>query len=65
MGFLKFLFAIIMVLGGLFLTAVGFFSCATVSIFGNGASSAPSWIIGVIGILIFLGGIYMFRSGKA
>ena len=69
MGFLKFLLAIVMVFGGLFLIFIGFFSCALTGISssfsGTDISQAPSWIIGIIGILVFLGGIYMFRSGKA
>lgn len=69
MGFLKFLLAIVMVFGGIALVVLGFFSCAATgissSISGSEISQAPSWIMGVIGIFVFLGGVYMFRSGKA
>jgi hypothetical protein len=29
---------------------------------GKNISSAPSWIIGIVSFVIFLGGVYMFRK---
>ena len=66
MGFLKFLLAIaLIIIGGLGM-ASAFLNCVSAgvasSLYGTSMSEAPYWIIGVVGFVIFLGGIYMLRK---
>jgi len=56
-GFAKFLLAIVLIIIG-FLIMVGSFATLP---FTNPVSSAPLWIIVVIGFVCLLGGLYMLR----
>lgn len=66
MGFLKFLLAVGLVILGVFGIGSALVTCisagVTSSMLGKNISSAPSWIIGIVSFVIFLGGVYMFRK---
>ncbi len=66
MGFLKFLLAVFLVILGLFLMGAAFLSCLgggiTSVMSGTTNSEAPSWIMGIIGFVVMLGGIYMLKK---
>jgi hypothetical protein len=65
MGFLKFLLAIALILGGIYLIIAAFMGGITIGLSNtiNGAhtSAAIAWVMGIIGFVGFLGGIYMLR----
>jgi len=65
MGFLKFLLAVVLILGGIYLIIAAFMGGISIGLSNtiNGAhtSSLIAWIIGIIGFVGFLGGIYMLR----
>lgn len=66
MGFLKFLLAIGLVILGFLLMAGAFLSCVgsgiTSSMFGTPTSETSFWLMGIIGFVIFLGGVYMLKK---
>jgi hypothetical protein len=70
MGFLKFLLAIVMMIGGPFIMFAGFATCGSGQIFSsvNGGSSSGAtglgWIIFIVGFVVFFGGVYMLRNRR-
>jgi hypothetical protein len=65
-GFLKFLLAIgLIIVGGLLMVGAfmgGVQAGIATSLFGGHINSASYWVVGIIGFVVFLGGIYMFRK---
>ena len=67
MGFLKFLLAIALCIIGVFLVvgaAGGFLNNLVKAdmIGGQHPSAIWAWVVGIIGAIVFLGGIYMLRK---
>ena len=66
MGFLKFLLAIALMGLGFVITVGSFLGGLQTglknSMFGQHFSSAGFWVTGIIGVVMFLGGIYMLRN---
>ncbi len=66
MGFLKFLLSIGLVIVGGLLMLGSFFggiqSGIATSLFGGHANSASFWVVGIVGFVVFLGGIYLLRK---
>lgn len=68
-GFLLFLLAIALSIVG-FIIMIGSFFGAVQSgmasgLFGQHSSSTSFWISGIVGFVMFLGGIYMLRSRRS
>ncbi len=65
-GFLKFLLAIgLVILGGLMVLGAimaALSSGIATSLNGGSSPSAVFWVIGIIGFIVFLGGVYMLRK---
>ena len=65
MGFLKFLLAVVLILGGIYLIIAAFMGGISIGLSNsiNGAhnSSSIAWIMGIVGFVCALGGIYMLR----
>lgn len=65
MGFLKFVLAVVLVIGGIILMASAFLGGMQIGIadamFGGDTSQVFTWIIGIVGFIVLLGGIYMLR----
>jgi len=65
-GFLKFLLAIGLIILGIFLVGGSFLGGIQAgmysSLFGGHINSASYWVIGIIGFVVFLGGIYLLRK---
>jgi len=68
MGFLKFLLAIALMVFGFIVAADAFLGAVQSgmqnALFGQHVSSGIFWVIGIIGVVMFLGGIYMLRSRR-
>ena len=66
MGFLKFLLSIgLIIIGGVLVVGSflsGIQAGIATSIFGGHVNSASFWVTGIIGFIIFLGGIYLLRK---
>jgi hypothetical protein len=67
-GFLLFLLAIALSIIGFIIMIGSFFGAAesgmASGLFGQHSSSTPFWISGIIGFVLFLGGIYMLRNRR-
>ena len=65
MGFLKFLLAVGLVILGGIIMFISFFggmaSGIQSALFGGNAGAALFWIMGIVGFITFLGGVYMLR----
>jgi hypothetical protein len=66
MGFLKFLLAVVLILGGIFLIIAAFMGGISIglsnTVNGSHTSSLIAWIMGIIGFVGCLGGVYMLRG---
>jgi hypothetical protein len=64
-GFLRFLLAVGLVILGIVLIGGAFTGGLQTgmanSLFGSHTSTAAFWVIGIVGFIVFLGGIYMLR----
>ena len=63
-GFLLFLFSICLSIVGVFLMFAAFFGLGTNGIGGTTYNPALYWVLGFIGFVMFLGGIYMLRNRR-
>ena len=61
MGFLKFLFSICLAILGVFLMIAAFFGLGTNGIAGITYNPALYWLVGIIGFVALIGGIYLLR----
>ena len=67
-GFLLFLLAVALSIIGFIIMIGSFFGAAesgmASGLFGGHSNSASFWIAGIIGFVMFLGGIYMLRNRR-
>ena len=64
MGFLKFVFSICLSILGVFLMIAAFFGLGTNGLAGTSYNHALYWVLGFIGFVAFLGGIYLLRRRR-